>query len=314
MAINFLDVRTPFISVSCGTFGERFREIAAKTGAKGIYLDIEPGEAAEPQKVAALVKEHPECRFLLLTQNETSTAVVNPIKEIIAALPQGNRPFVLVDGVSACGAMECFPEEWGVDAIGTASQKGLLTAPGLGIVWLSKRAWNYIENKKCASYYFDLMLQKKKINCEKPENPYTPPISLYYELDEALNEIVADGTDLWFMKHKRYASALAAGLEALGFQLLVKNKSYRSPGVTAFAVPGSDTENIRKKLRDMGIETAGGQGAMKGKIIRVAHYNMWGWPELCVILGGLYAAAGLSAKLNSDFLAAAWREWNLEGK
>jgi len=312
IALNFLDKGSSFISVSCGAFGDRFREIAAKTGATGVYLDIEPGKAAAPEKVAALVREHPECKFILLTQNETSTAVVNPIKEIITAIPEHNRPFILVDGVSACGAMECFPEQWGVDAIGTASQKGLLTAPGLGIVWLSERAWSYVENKKCPSYYFDLSLQKKKIDCEKPENPYTPPISLYYELDEALNEILSDGTASWFAKHKRYATAFASGLEALGFNMLVGDKNSRSPGVTAFMLPGADTECIRKNLRNMGIETAGGQGSMKGKLIRVAHYNMWGWPELCVILGGLYAAAGLCTKNNTDFLAAAWQKWNME--
>ena len=101
----------------------------------------------------------------------------------------------------------------------------------------------------------------------------------------------------------------------MGCELLVKNKKYRSPGVTAFSMPGCSTETVRAHLREFGIETAGGQGDMKGKLIRAAHYNLWGWSELCVILGGLYAASGMADNgIEPRFLSAAWKEWNLEGK
>jgi len=312
MAVNFLEKGDKFISVSCGVFGNRFREIAERTGAEGIYVDVPFGEAAEPELVADAVKKNPGCKVLMLTHNETSTGVVNPIKDIIASLPEENRPLVLVDGVSSVGAIECFPEAWGVDAIGTASQKGLLTAPGLGLVWLSKKAWAAIEGKICPSYSYDLKLHRKDIEAKAPANPFTPPVSLYYELDEALKEILEVGTDTWFETRKRYAAALASGLEGLGFELLVKEKDARSPGVTAFKFQHGDTEAIRKKLRAMGIETAGGQGKLKGQLIRAAHYNNWGWPELCVILGALYGAAGLAGKIKADFLSDAWKIWNQE--
>ena len=62
----------------------------------------------------------------------------------------------------------------------------------------------------------------------------------------------------------------------------------------------------------MGIETAGGQGKLKGQLIRAAHYNNWGWPELCIILGALYGAAELAGKTKADFLSGAWKIWNRE--
>jgi aspartate aminotransferase-like enzyme len=312
MAVNFLEKGDTFLSVSCGVFGNRFREIAERTGAVGLYIDVPFGEAAKPEQVADAVKKNPGCKVLMLTHNETSTGVVNPIKDIIAALPEENRPLVLVDGVSSVGAMECFPEAWGVDAIGTASQKGLLTAPGLGLVWLSKKAWAAIDGRTCPSYSYDLKLHRKDIEAKSPANPFTPPVSLYYELDEALQEILEVGTDNWFEARKRYSEALAEGLAGLGFELLVKEKDARSPGVTAFKFPQGDTEAVRKKLRGMGIETAGGQGKLKGQLIRAAHYNNWGWPELCIILGALYGAAELAGKTKADFLSGAWKIWNRE--
>ena len=312
MAVNFLGKGDKFISISCGVFGNRFREIALRTGAEGINIDVEFGDPVTPEIVANAVKDNPGCKVLMLTQNETSTAVINPIKEIIASIPEKDRPLILVDGVSSIGAMECFPEEWGIDALGTASQKGLLTPPGLGLVWLSEKAWKALDGKICPSYSYDLKLHKKELEAKSPANPFTPPVSLYYALDVALAEILERGTDIWFKSHRRYADSLAAGLEAMGFDLLVKNKLARSPGVTAFKYPDGDTEAVRKNLRAMGIETAGGQGKLKGSLIRVAHYNNWGWPELCIILGSLYGAAGMAQTLKKDFLAEAWNVWNKE--
>ncbi|NLX85179.1 MAG: alanine--glyoxylate aminotransferase family protein [Synergistaceae bacterium] len=312
MAVNFLEKGDKFISISCGVFGNRFREIALRTGAEGINIDVEFGESVTPKIAADAVKNNPGCKVLMITHNETSTAVVNPIKEIIAAIPEKDRPLIFVDGVSSVGAMECFPQEWGIDVLGTASQKGLLTPPGLGLVWLSEKAWKALDGKICPSYSYDLKLHKKELEAKSPANPFTPPVSLYYALEAALSEILERGTDIWFNSHRKYADALAAGLEAMGFDLLAKNKEARSSGVTAFKYPGGDTEAVRKKLRAMGIETAGGQGKLKGILIRVAHYNNWGWPELCIILGSLYGAAGMAQTLKKDFLAEAWNVWNKE--
>ena len=248
MAVNFLEKGDRFISVSCGVFGNRFREIALRTGAEGVNIDVEFGDPVTPELVAEALKTS-GMQVLMLTHNETSTGVVNPIKEIIAAIPEEERPLILVDGVSSVGAMECFPQEWGVDAIGTASQKGLLTPPGLGLLWLSERAWKALEGKVCPSYSYDLKLHRKDLEAKSPANPFTPPVSLYYALDEALDEILEVGTETWFRSRRKYADSLAAGLEAMGFDLLVKFPEARSPGVTAIKFPGGDTEAVRKKLR-----------------------------------------------------------------
>lgn len=310
MAVNFLEKGDKFISISCGIFGDRFRDITLRTGAEGVNIDVEFGDPVTPKVAADAVKNNPDCKVLLITQNETSTGVINPIKEIIAAIPEKDRPLIFVDGVSSVGAMECFPQEWGIDAIGTASQKGLLAPPGLGLVWLSEKAWNVLEGKTCPSYSYDLKLHKKSLEGKSPANPFTPPVSLYYALDEALEEILEKGTEIWFKSRRKYAYALAAGLEAMGFDLLVKCPEARSPGVTAFKYPAGDTEIIRKRLRAMGIETAGGQGKLKGKLVRIAHYNNWGWPELCVTLGSLYGAADMAQSVKKDFLAETWNVWD----
>lgn len=284
-AVNFLGAGDKFISLSCGAFGKRFREIALRTGAQGVFGDYEEGSAPTPEDAAALLRAHPDAKALLVTHNETSTGVTVPVREIIAALPEENRPLILVDGVSSVGAMECFPEEWGIDVLCTASQKGLMTPPGLGFVWLSKRALAALEKRECPSYYFDLKLHLKHMKKDSYENPYTPPVSLYYALDAALGVILKDGAREWFAKRRRWADGFASGLEAMGFELLVKDSAIRSACVTAFSAPDGKSEAVRKILSRMGLTTAGGQGALKGKIIRSAHYSDWGEAELAEILG-----------------------------
>lgn len=311
LAVNFLGPKDKFISVSCGAFGARFREIAARTGAACVPVDVPFGEAADAELVAHVVMENPGCAALLLTQNETSTGVRNDIQKIIASLPQ-ERPLVFIDGVSSVGAMECFPQEWGVDGLATASQKGLLTPPGLGLVWLSKRARAALNSRSCPSYYYDLKLHYKELEKDSPANPFTPPVSLYFALDSALDLILAEGADKWFAAHRRYARALAAGVEALGFELLVKDAGARSSGMTAFSLPGGDAEAVRKGLRDMGVETAGGQGAYKGRLIRAAHYGECGWPELSMLLGALFAASYDYNIKKNCCLATAYKEWKKE--
>ena len=307
LAANLTGPDLHVLSVSCGVFGDRFREIVARFGAEMTNVDISPGEGATPETVKNVLAQNPGTDVLLLTQNETSTGVLNPIREIVAALPRENRPLVLVDGVSSVGAMPCYPQEWGIDGLATASQKGLRTPPGLGFVWLSERAWSVVSKKQCPSYYFDLAMQKKYLENtpDKPENPYTPPVSLYFALNAALDDILSDVRH--FERRQRSARAFAAGLAALGFELLVKDENLRSPGVTAFSLPGNEVSAIAKELRAMGVEPSGGQGALKGKILRLAHYHNFDWPEICLALGGVYAAMGEARSEVGDFIGAAYK-------
>jgi aspartate aminotransferase-like enzyme len=306
LVANFMGPGVKAVSVSCGVFGDRFREMASLSGAEVVPVDVPMGEGVEPAIAAEAVRANPDASVLMLTQNETSTSVLNRIDEIIAALPGERRPLVLVDGVSSVGAMPCYPEEWGIDGLATSSQKGLLTPPGLGLVWLSERGWDAVSKRKCPSYYFDLMRQKKVLYKDLPENPYTPPVSLFFALDASLDIVSAPE---WFETRARAARALAAGAVALGFELLVKNPRFRSPGLTAFSHPSADAAVISKALKAIGVNPAGGQGSLKGKIIRMAHYHDVNWPELSLALGSLYAALGSARENAGDFMKAAMREW-----
>lgn len=290
-AVNFLEPGDKFISLSCGAFGERFREIAARTGARGVFADFAPGAAPDAETVKKLIMENKDVKAVLITHNETSTGVTVPLEKLAAAVRTAGNPLIIADGVSSVGAIECLPEKWGVDVLCTASQKGLMTPPGLGFVWLSGRALSMLDNVTCPSYYFDLKLHLKNMAAGSFANPYTPPVSLYFALDAALDIILREGADAWFAKRKKFAQGFAAGLELLGFELFVKDAALRSPGLTAFSLKSGRNAEFRKRLSAAGLETAGGQGALKEKIVRAAHYTDWNEDDMNAILGAFVRTA-----------------------
>lgn len=306
---NLLRPGDVVISTSCGQFGLRFREMASRMGCQIVPVDVPVGEAVTPEVVAEAVGAHPEAKAVLLTHNETSTGVINPIHAVASALPK-ERPLILVDVVSSLGVTPCLPEAWGVDALAGASQKGLLSPPGVGVVWLSSRAWETLKGLgHPKSFYFDLLGYEDSM--ERLQSPYTPPVSLFYALDAALALLVERGYAKWWKERRRFAAAFAAGVEAMGLDLLVRQRDFRSPGVTAIKI--SEAERLKNALYGMGIEVAGGLGELKGQIVRVAHYTDMAWPEMCLILGSIYGAAkAVGLSVNAGFLDAAQQVWEDE--
>jgi len=312
---NLIEEGDEVLSVSCGVFGDRFREIAALFGAKVIPLDIPLGHAAEPERIKDVLDSHPDIKAVLITQNETSTGVMNPVEEIAVAVRKDrDAPLVLVDAVSSLGAMPCFPEAWGIDGLASCSQKGLLTPPGLGLVWLSDRGWKRRESMRSRrGYYFDLMLHRKYLDKTEPQNPFTPPVSLIRMLDRSLSMILDFGLDGWFLSKKRISETFIAGVQAMGLSPFVGRTEARSWGVSSVLFPDNMASDVQKNLAAMGIIAAGGQGEIKGKVMRFAHYSEQSWPEIAMLLGSIYGALaenGSSAK--PDYISGAWRTWKGE--
>ena len=232
LAANLLAPGDEVISFSCGTFGDRFREIVSRRGAKVIALDAPRGEGFRRGHIREALEKHPGADALLFTHHETSTGVVNPLEELLSEIP-ADGPLVLVDAVSSLGAMPCRPSHWGIDGLASCSQKGLLAPPGLALVHLSERGWERAAKGFCPSYFFDLALHRRFLKKGRPQNPFTPPVSVFYGLAESLRLLEGFGWDAWARRTRRKARSFEAACEAMGFELFVREKEFRSPVMTA---------------------------------------------------------------------------------
>jgi len=313
LAVNLLSPGDRVISFSCGVFGERFREIASRIGAEIIAVDIPRGRGFTGEDIRAALAKYPGAKAVLFTHNETSTGIVNPLEEMASAVPEGG-PLVLVDAVSSLGAMPCLPSKWGIDGVASCSQKGLLAPPGISPVWLSERAWETAKLRSCPSYYFDLAMHRKYLENKRPQNPYTPPVSLYYGLAASLQMLEEYGWEKRFADIARVARTFETACEAMGFELYVTDERFRSPALTSVVMPSGKGEIIKKALNDLGVTAAEGQ-EKEPFTLRFAHYSPGGWPEANLLAGSLFGAArkcGLD--VSPGFIEEAWKIWNREGR
>ncbi len=268
--VNTLSPGDRVLGVSIGSFGDRFAKIASIYGAEVTKLDAEWGYAAAADEVRERLRTMPDVKAVLLTHNETSTGVMNPIGALAAAIREETPDaLILVDSVSGLGAVPFEMDAWGVDLVVTGSQKAWMAAPGLAMVAASERGWAATETARMPRFYLDLRSHRE--SAAAGQTPFTPAIAVVYQVDEGLRLMQAEGKAGVFARHEACAAASRAGLRALGFELLADD-AVASKTVTAAKLPeGHDWKAFNGAIKAHGVVLAGGQGKLTGKIFRLGH-------------------------------------------
>ncbi|OGP86506.1 MAG: hypothetical protein A2Y95_07975 [Deltaproteobacteria bacterium RBG_13_65_10] len=257
------------IVVRGGKFGERWAEICEAYGVRPHNIDVIWGEAVDPSDVAKALKAHPKARAVYFQACETSTGVWHPVKEIAETVHAHSDALVVCDGITGIGVQDIPVEAWGLDVAITGSQKALMLPPGLAFASVSPRAWKSVETSDLPKYYFQW--KKEHSSLLKNQSAWTPAISLIIGLREALRMMKEETLPAIFERHARLAAATRAGILGLGLALFAP-KSPANALTSVKGPEGIDTGKISKTLRDqLGVTIAGGQGAAKGKIFRIAH-------------------------------------------
>jgi aspartate aminotransferase-like enzyme len=275
--VNHLSPGDPVLAVSIGSFGDRFASIAERYGADVRRLDVEWGRAAEAGNVSAALREMAAegapARAILLTHNETSTGVTNPLADLAAAARSASPDtLIIVDAISGLGAVPFDSDGWDLDVVATGSQKSWMVAPGLAMVSVSERAWRASARARMPRFYFDLA--EAKGHLQKGETPWTPAVSVLLQLDVSLAMLEAEGYPQVFARHAACGTAARAGLSALGFRLLA-DPEHASDTVTSAWVPdGLEWSAFNGELLARGLVLAGGQGKLSGQILRVGHLGL----------------------------------------
>ncbi len=267
--VNVLSPGDRVLGVSIGSFGDRFAKIAETYGANVDRMSAEWGWAADPDELRERLPAA-DYRAVLLTHNETSTGVMNPIPALAAAI-RATSPdtLILVDSVSGLGAVPFEMDAWGCDLVITGSQKAWMSAPGLAMIAASERGWAAMETARMPRFYFDL--RKHRESAEIGQTPWTPAVAVVFQVDEGIRLMEAEGAPAIFARHEACAAATQAGLVALGFELLA-DPAHRSKTVTAARIPsGLDWKAMNAEIMARGVVLAGGQGQLAGKIFRVGH-------------------------------------------
>jgi len=281
---NTLSPGDHVVVVDAGKFGERWAEISSTYGLEVTTVTVEWGSAVDPRRVAEILEANADVKAVLVQASETSTTVLHPIAEL-AALTRDRECLLVVDGITSVGVVDLPMDATGIDVLVTGSQKALMLPPGLALVGLSEKAWRFHESATLPRYYFDLARERKAL--DQDTSAYTPAVSMIIGLNAVFDVIErSGGLDEVYRRHAILAEATRAGLEALELRLLAPEAP--SPATTGVWLPdGIDGGKLGKHLRDvMGVTVAGGQGKLKGKVVRLAHI---GYADTFDVIVGLSA-------------------------
>lgn len=261
---NLVGDGTRVLIVVTGYFGERLAEICRRYGATIARVDTEWGRAVDPQAVRAALRSN-GVDVVACVHGETSTGVLNPIKDI-AAVAHEHGALVLVDAVTTFGGHPLDVKEGQLDVVFSCTQKCLGAPSGMSPVAWTPAA--LAKRRACRSFYLDLALLEDYWLRRKYH--HTLSSTMVYALREALTAVEEEGLDARWTRHERNHHALARGLEAMGLALLPPPNE-RLWTLNAVRVPtGLDEAAVRKQLLEQfGIEIGAGLGPLAGKIWRV---------------------------------------------
>ena len=304
---NLVRPGDPALAISCGKFGERWAELCDAYGAATIHHEVEWGTKIEPAEVDRLLGENPGVKVFFTTLSETSTGVVNDVRAL-AEVAHSHDALIVVDAVSAAGAIPVCQDEWELDVVVAGSQKALMAPPGLGFASPSERAIAYAAERPGGRYYFDWQRTLAGQRADPPDSPFTPAVSLIRGLDVALAMIEDEGIEEVFERHRLLGSAARAAVKGMGLELFGPEDEGANV-CTAVTLPEDvDGAKVPKIMRERhGVTIAGGQARLKGRICRIAHCGYFGRFDIITAVSGLemtLAELGHDVELGAGVAAA----------
>jgi predicted phosphoserine aminotransferase len=254
----------------CGAFSKRWVEIAKACAKEVEVIEVEWGRAIKPDMIREKLKKNYH-EAVLITHNETSTGVKNPLKEISEVVKEVSpETLVIVDAVSSLSGISIDIDNWNIDCVFASTQKCFALPPGLTVCIVSDRAIEKSKNVEGKGYYFDFVAMKKYYD-NRNQTPATPAISLLYAMDFQLDRMLEEGAENRFRRHTEMAERVRKWVFDNGFELFPE-KGYESDTVTVIKNNREvDVPLLIEKLKKRGFTIANGYGKLKNITFRIGH-------------------------------------------
>jgi alanine-glyoxylate transaminase/serine-glyoxylate transaminase/serine-pyruvate transaminase len=292
-AANLFEPGQKVVVAQTGFFGTRLTEIAHAHRLEVVDVDVEVGAPVDPQSIAdALASSRADGVFTVHV--ETATGVRHPIAEIAEVTRDAGATYLL-DGIASVGGEIVDVDGMGIDAVVTGTQKGLEAPPGLGVIALSARGRERVEEHRepVQSWYLDLKRwdwYRKEWGSWHP-HPVTMPTNLVLALASSLNRILEVGLEPWVKQRAELAARCREGMRGLGLEPVPH------PGAESNLVVAAWTDQAaavqRYLLEKENIMISGGLTPMLGKAIRVGLMGRTATEEMVDrVLKGIEGALG----------------------
>ncbi|MBN2068445.1 MAG: alanine--glyoxylate aminotransferase family protein [Opitutales bacterium] len=253
----------------CGAFSDKWLEVAHRCGKQADGYQVEWGKALEPEAIRKYLQTG-EYDCITMVHNETSTGVMNPLKEIMDVVREFPEVISVVDTVSSFSAVPILTDEWGIDVVLTGCQKALAIPPGLALFTASDRALARAAQVEGRGYYFDFVEFKK--NHDKSMTPSTPVLPHIFALKSKLEDIFEEGLEARYARHEKTNAMVHEWMTRNGFELFPEKQFASKTLTTVSNNRNIDMNAFNKRLKErfqMVINT--GYGKIKGVTFRISN-------------------------------------------
>jgi alanine-glyoxylate transaminase/serine-glyoxylate transaminase/serine-pyruvate transaminase len=293
---NVLSRGDKILVLGNGQFAIAWGDAAARLGVEIEVLEGDWRRAVRPADVEARLRADKGFKAILAVQIETSTGVVNDIAAIGNAIKAARHDgLYMVDVVASLGCVPFAMDAWGVDVAVSASQKGLMSPPGLSFVAAGERARAAHRTAGLRTPYWDWTARDREEHYQKYAG--TPPVQLLFALRKALDMLFAEGLDNVFLRHRLLAEAVrravAVWKQGNVIDFNAAEPGDRSDAVTTVLMDGYDSNLLRSYCEaKCGVVLGRGVGKMHGKAFRIAHMGHVNAPMVLGTLGVVETALG----------------------
>lgn len=262
-------VQKKVLNLCCGAFSDKWYSVAQSCGKEAEKIQVEWGQPIDPETVRAKLAEG-GFDTVTVVHNETSTGVLNPLKEIAEVVKSFDDVLLVADTVSSLSAMPIGFDNLGIDVLLAGVQKAIALPPGLAVFVTSDAALERAASMNDRGYYFDFCEFAK--NDAKDNTPSTPAIPHLYALRERVNVMLEEGLDERYERHRINNAMVHAWGAKHGFELLPPEGA-RSLSLSCFVTPDNLDQAgwIKAVIANHGFAINGGYGKIKGKTFRISN-------------------------------------------
>jgi len=269
---NLLEPGDTVVVCQNGVFGARMKENVERCGGTAVMVQDDWGKPVDPEKLESALRANPDAMAVAFVHAETSTGVRSDAKTLCALAHQFDC-LAIVDAVTSLVGIELRVDDWGIDAVYSGTQKCLSCVPGLSPVSFSERAVAHIgkRRQRVQSWFLDMNLIMDYWGGDAQRSyHHTAPVNALYALHESLVMVQEEGLESGWLRHELHHKAFAAGIQAMGLDLVV-DANCRLPQLNAVQIPsGIDEAAVRRELlQTWNLEIGAGLGSLAGKVWRV---------------------------------------------
>jgi len=247
--------------ISNGEFGGRLEELLQIHEVKADILKYEWGQLPDVSDVERKLKANRHITTMMMVFHETSTSVINPVKEVGALAARYGKTYI-VDGVSAVAGEDVDVVRDHIDFCTSSSNKCIAGFPGVGIICANKSKIEETQKNKIRVAYLNLyrLYQKSK---NHHQTPNTPSVTMFIALEAAVERLLEEGLAKQINRHQRCARIIREGVKKMGLRLLIEDKVASNTVSSVFLPAEIPMADFIANMEEKGFTVYAGKGPLK---------------------------------------------------